>query len=257
MTEAVPVFNTPSPRIRRVSVDRPWTWLSQGLRDLLDTPRQSLSIGLFVAAISILISIASFSTGYLYLLLPLTAGFFFIAPLLAVGVYELSRRNSVGESASLRDALLAVHRNGGQIALMGLVLMLFHLAWIRVATLLFALFFQEGAPSLDRPIEMLFFSPASLPFLITGTVMGAVLAAVVFAISAVSIPMLLDRDANVFTAIATSWTAVQTNWAPMALWAALIVVFIAIGFVTFYLGLIVVLPLIGHATWHAYEDLVE
>ncbi len=259
MSDAIPVFTTPSPRIHRVPIDRPWTWLGRGWRDMLDAPRPSFSFGVFVAAISILISAATVSSGLLYLLLPLTAGFFFVAPVLAVGLYEISRRNEAGQTTSLEDTVRAVQRNGSQMALMGLVLMLFHLAWIRIATLLFALFFQgTTAVPLDRLIEMLLFSPASLPVLITGTVIGAVLAAVVFAISAVSIPMLLDRDtSNVFTAIATSWTAVQINWPAMTLWAALIVLFIALGFVTFFLGLIVVLPLIGHASWHAYKDLVE
>lgn len=258
MMDAVPVFTTPSPRIRRVPVDRPWMWLADGWRDLLESPRASLGIGALVAAISVLISGATFSSGFLYLLLPLTAGFFFVAPLLAVGLYEISRRNETGASTTVQEALLAVRRNGAQIALMGLVLMLFHLAWIRVATLLFALFFQDGSvTSLDRLIDVVFFSRVSLPFLFVGTAIGAGLAATVFAISAVSIPMLLDRDTNVFTAIATSGTAVRTNWPAMALWAALIVVLVTIGLVTFYLGLIVVLPLIGHATWHAYKDLVE
>lgn len=256
MIDAVPVFTTPSPRIRRVPIDRPWTWLAAGWRDILEAPRLSLGIGVLVAAISVLVSVVTLSSGYVYLLLPLTAGFFFVAPLLAVGVYEISRRNAAGESTTLQEALLAVQRNGSQIALMGLVLMLFHLAWIRIATLLFALFFEDGTTSLERLVDLLLFSPVSLPFLFVGAVIGAVLAATVFAISAVSIPMLLDRDTNVFTAIATSWTAVQTNWPAMALWAALIVIFIVLGFVTFFLGLAVVLPLIGHATWHAYKDLV-
>ncbi|HTY70662.1 MAG TPA: DUF2189 domain-containing protein [Alphaproteobacteria bacterium] len=259
MSDAIPVFTTPSPRIHRVPVDRPWTWLGRGWRDMLDAPRPSFSFGIFVAALSILISAVTLSSGLVSLLLPLTAGFFFVAPLLAVGLYEISRRNAAGLATSLEDTVRAVQRNGSQLALMGLVLMLFHLAWIRIATLLFALFFQgTTAVPLDRLVEMLLFSPASLPFLITGAVIGAVLAAIVFAISAISIPMLLDRDtSNVFSAIATSWTAVQVNWPAMALWAALIVMFVLLGFVTFFLGLIVVLPLIGHATWHAYKDMVE
>lgn len=257
MSDAVPVFTTPSPRIYRVPVDRPWTWLAEGWRDMLAAPRASFGIGVLVAAISILVAAVTLSSGVVYLLLPLTAGFFFVAPLLAVGLYEISRRNVSGEPPTIQEALFAVQRNLGQIALMGLVLMLFHLAWIRLATLLFALFFEGVNPPLDQVIDVLFFSRMSLPFLVTGTIIGAVLAAIAFAISAVSIPMLLDRDTNVFTAIATSWTAVRTNWPAMALWATLIVVFVALGCLTFFLGLAVALPLVGHATWHAYKDLVE
>lgn len=104
---------------------------------------------------------------------------------------------------------------------------------------------------------MTLFSPTALPFLIVGTVLGAILAALVFAISAISIPMLLDkRDCTVWVAIATSWVAVRANWKPMALWAALIVAFTGFGMVPFFLGLAITMPLIGHATWHAYKDLV-
>jgi len=135
--------------------------------------------------------------------------------------------------------------------------MLFNLAWVRIATLLFALFFSDVNPGLERLIQWTLFSPSSLPFLVVGGAVGAALAVVVFAISAVSLPLLLDRDENVFTAIATSVTAVRLNWQAMALWAALIVVFTGLGIVTLFIGLAVTLPLIGHATWHAYKDLVE
>ena len=257
MTDAVPVFATPSPRVRRVSVDRPWSWLAAGWNDLLAAPRVSLAFGLILVGISAVLTLSVLVTGLFFLLLPLAAGFFFIAPVLAVGVYEISRRREAGNPITLNDALLAWQRNGSQIALMGLILMLLHLAWVRFATLLFALFFHNANPTLDGLIDALFFSSVSLPFLATGTIFGAGLAAVAFAISAVSIPMLLDRDVSVFTAIATSWTVVRLNWQAMALWAALIVAFTSLGIATLYVGLAVAVPLIGHASWHAYKDLVE
>jgi uncharacterized membrane protein len=140
---------------------------------------------------------------------------------------------------------------------MGLILMLFHLAWVRIATLLYALFFGQANPALDSLVNTLLFSPMSLPFLAIGTLTGAVLAAIVFAIGAVSLPLLLDHDVDVITAVTTSFSAVRHNWRPMALWAALIVIFTAIGMALFYVGLAVALPLVGHASWHAYRDLVE
>jgi uncharacterized membrane protein len=257
MNDAVPVFTTPSPRIRRVSVDRPWTWLAAGWRDMIETPRITLVFGLGIAGISLLITLSVITAGVVYLLLPLTAGFFFVAPIIAIGLFEVSRRNEAGLQTTLPQVVFAFRRNGGQIALMGLMLMLLHLAWVRIATLLFALFFQNINPPLDALIDALFFSPVSLPFLITGTLLGAVLAVIAFSISAVAMPMLLDRDANVFTAVATSCVAVRANWPAMALWAALIVAFTSLGLVTFYLGLIVAMPLIAYASWHAYKDIVE
>lgn len=255
-SDAIDVFGSPSPRVRRVPVDRPWAWLAAGWVDLLAAWRVSLVFGASFVAISAVLTIALVVAGYVYLLLPLAAGFFFVAPVLAVGLYEVSRRRETGETAGWREAALAWRRNPSQIALMGLTLMLLHLAWVRVATLLFALFFQDASPSLDRLVDYLFFSAASLPFLVTGTLIGAVLATIAFAIGAVALPMLLDRDVNVIAAMATSIVAVRANWAAMALWAALIVVFTSVGFATFYVGFVVAVPLIAHASWHAYKDLV-
>jgi uncharacterized membrane protein len=256
MSQVVPVFAHPSPQIQRVALDRPWAWLGAGWKDLTRTPQVSLAYGAVLVAISWALTLALAFAGWVYVVLPLIAGFFLVAPVLAVGLYETSRRLALNLPVTLADSLAAWRRNGTQIAYLGLVLMLINLAWVRIATLLFALFFYDRNPGWDGLINALLFSSESLPFLLTGAVIGAGLAALVFAIGAVSIPMLLDRDVNVFTAIATSWMAVQINWKPMALWAALIVVFTGLGLVTFYIGLAVVLPLIGHATWHAYRDLV-
>jgi uncharacterized membrane protein len=139
---------------------------------------------------------------------------------------------------------------------MGLVLMLFLLAWIRIAFLIFALFFGAQPPSWDHLITTLFFTTDGIPFLIVGTAAGGVLAVVAFAISAVAMPLLLDRDVGVLRAMATSAAAVARNWRVLIGWAALIVLFTAAGLVTAYVGLAVTLPLIGHASWHAYRDLV-
>jgi uncharacterized membrane protein len=257
MSESVPVFVAPSPRVRLVDVDRPWIWLAKGWRDLMAAPNVSLAYGAIFVAISYALVVGLAVADLLYLLLPLLAGFGFLAPLLAVGLYETSRRLQTGEKATLTGALFAWRRHGGQIALMGLVLMLFHLAWVRVATLLFALFFDEGAIAFPQLIELLFFSTRGLPFVIVGAVIGAALATLVFALSAVSIPMLLDRDVDVITAMVTSFVAVRQNARPMALWAGLIALFTVFGLGFFLVGLAVALPLLGHATWHAYKEMVE
>lgn len=257
MSDAIPVFHTPSPRIRLVPVDRPWAWLAKGWSDLFHVPQVSLVYGVVLVVISFALTLGLYLADLLYLLLPLAAGFMLVAPLLAVGLYDTSRRLAASEPVSLQEALRAWRRNSGQVIALGLVLMLFHLAWVRIATLLYPLFFEGPNPSLSELPNILFFSPMSLPFLVTGTLIGAALAALVFAISAVSFPMVIDRDVGAITAIATSFAAVRYNWRPMALWAALIVVFTAVGLALFYLGLAVALPLIGHATWHCYKDVVE
>jgi uncharacterized membrane protein len=257
MIDAVPVFQEPSPRVNKIPLDRPWVWLSRGWIDLQHAAGVALLYGGLLVVASFTVTAALLYAGMIYLLLPVAAGFFLVAPVVATGLYEVSRRHELGLEVTLSDVLGACRRNATQIALLGLILMLIHLFWVRIATLLFALFFQASNPGWDGMIDAVLFSPVSLPFLVTGTVMGFILAAVSFALSAVSIPMLLDREVNVFTAIATSWTAVTTNWKPMALWAALIVFFTGIGLATFYLALAVTVPLIAFASWHAYRDLVR
>jgi len=255
--EAIPVFAADTPRIRRVSVDRPWAWLAAGWRDVMAAPGVSLAYGALMVGLTYLLLFVLARSGVFWLILPLTAGFFFTAPLLAVGLYETSRRRAAGEPVSLGLAFAAYRRNGTQLSYMGVILGLFHLGWIRLATLIFAVFFGVGFNPTWENIVVKLMAANAIPFWAVGTAVGAVLAALVFAISAISIPMLLDRDVNVFTAVATSFTAVRKNWAPMALWAALIVAFTAFGVIPLFLGLAVTMPLVGHATWHAYKDLVE
>lgn len=258
MAEAVPVFTTQSPRIRKVALDQPWIWLAAGWRDLCRAPQVSLTYGVIFAAAGYAITLGLWLMGFTYLVLPMVCGFIIVGPLMAVGLYEVSRRLAAGEPVSLKAALLAWTRNAGQIGLMGIVLMLLLFAWIRLAALLFMLFYGLAPPSLETLVADTFLSPDGLPFLIAGTMIGAVLAALAYAISVVSVPLLLDRpEANVITAIATSVVAVKENPTTLLFWAVLIAGFAGAGLVTLYLGLIVTLPLIGHATWHAYRDLVD
>ena len=122
----------------------------------------------------------------------------------------------------------------------------------------FMLFFGSEPPALDNLIHALLFSPQSAAFLVVGTITGVVLAAVTFAMTAVAIPMLVDRpECDAMTAMLVSVEAVRTNWRPMALWAFLIALFTLVGMAMMVIGLMITLPLIGHASWHAYRDLVE
>lgn len=255
--QAIPVFYGASPRVRRVPVDRPWAWLTAGWRDLLAAPGVSLAYGAVLVAITYLLLILLLWAGVFWLVLPMTAGFFFLAPLIAVGLYETSRRLAAGEPVSLAAAFGAFRRNALQLSSMGVLLGLFHLGWVRIALLIFALFFGIGFNPTWDTLVLRLTQPDALPFWIVGTAVGAVFAALVFALSAVSIPMLLDREVNMFVAVATSFTAVRRNWPAMTLWAGLIVAFTVFGMVPLFLGLAVTMPLIGHATWHAYRDVVE
>ena len=252
----VPDVGHTVPKIRIVGMDRPWLWLERGWRDIADNPAPSLAYGVLVAVVSWLVTGAVIYADYLVLLLPMLAGFALVAPFVAGGLYELSRRHAGGLPVTLASSFGGFGRNAGQIGLMGMVLLLLHLAWLRFASLMFMLFFSGGNTSPDAMVTTLLTTDTGLLFLVVGTLSGGVLAALAFALSAVSIPMLMDRDVNVILAIRTSLAVVLTNWPAMALWAAIIAFATLVGLVTFYLGLAVLLPLIGHASWHAYRDLV-
>ena len=244
--------------VRKIDADQPWTWLSKGWHDLCRVPALSLPFGLVYTALGMAILALVAVYDVFYLTGPLMAGFMLVGPLAAVGLYQISRSLGRGERISLGEVLTAWRHNRLQIALMGLVLMLILLAWMRIAQLIFALFNAYTLPPPDflAFIDFLL-ATEQIPFLIFGTAVGGVIAAGVFAVSAISIPLLVDRpDRDVFQAIATSINAVNANFWPMALWAWLVALFIGVGLATGFLGLIITLPLIGHASWHAYEDLV-
>lgn len=258
MNESVAVFRGPQPYISRVPIDRPWIWLAAGWRDLWAAPGISLAWGLLPVVTGWLASALLLWLDLPFLVLPLSAGFFFVGPFVAVGLYEVSRRLEANHMIDGESTLLAWRRNPDQIALMGLVLLLLHLAWMRVAQLLFALFEWRTVPSWDRFMDLAWHSARSLPFLATGVACGAALAAIAFVLGAFSMPYLLDRrDANIFEAIATSVAAIRLNPRPILLWAGLIVLLVGLAMIPGLIGLVVVLPLVAHATWHAYRDIVK
>jgi len=242
--------------VHQVDVEAPWRWLQLGWQDLLAARAISLAFGTLIALASLLLISLLWFVDFLPYALPLAAGFMFVAPAAAICFYDISRRLEVGAPVRFMEIALAWIPHAGQIALMGLVMMLFQLAWIRFALLLFALFFGSEPANWDRFIQALFFSTDGLPFLILGTLSGGVLAVLAFALSVTAFPMLLDRDVGAAAAIATSVHAAVVNWRVMTGWAALVVLFTAAGIVTGCLGLIVTMPLIGHASWHAYRELV-
>lgn len=248
----------PRTTIRIVPVDRPWRWLEAGWRDLMAAPAIGFFYGGAIVAASWVLILLLLALGAAWAVLPAVAGFFLVAPVVAAGLYETSRRREAGEPVSLGLAFGAFGRNGPQLALMGAVLLLINLFWVRIAGLLFAVFFGLGfSPSIESLPAALLRSEQLLVFLVVGTGVGFVMAAIAFAVSAISIPMLVDRDVSAIEAVVVSIRATLDNWRAMAFWAGLIVVLTAIALVPFFLGLALVLPVIGHATWHAYRDLVK
>jgi len=241
-----------------LTMEDPWRWLSAGWRDLWAMPLISLTYGLGFALISAVLVGGLFVLDLSSLVLALAGGFMLVGPMLAVGMYEASRRREAGEPVRLRDVLLVATRSPSQLAFLGVLLMLVLLVWIRLATLIFALFFGLGGfPPLAEFVPVLLFTWNGVAFLTIGSAVGGALAVLVFAMSVISVPMLLAEDRDAMTAVLTSINAVRRNFWPMVLWGWLVGFVTAFGIATLFVGLIVTFPLVGHGTWHAYRAVVR
>lgn len=239
-----------------VTTEHPYRWLAAGWNDLRSAPAASIGYGLLFMIASYLVTVAVVLNQWFYLLLPLLVGFFLVAPALGSGLYEISRRLERGEQPTLAQALMAIRSNPFHITTMGAFLAVVLLAWITTANLIFVGLAGGITPSFENALGFLF-SVQNLPMLAVGTIVGGIFALAVFALSAVSAPMLLDRDdVDALSAMQISVAACLYNWRPMLLWAVLIALVIVAGFCTLYVGLVIGFPLIGHATWHAYRDLI-
>ncbi len=245
-------------RIREISTEHVWQWLSAGWRDLLRAPGLSLFYGGSLALLSAAVSLAVIAGGAYFMLPLLLGGFLLVAPFLGIGPFSASRQLERGENPGLGDAFRVFQANGANILIMGLVLVIGLLSWIMVANLI-VVFFHQGVTPADWQglVLMLLGTWDGLQLLVTGTYAGGLFALAIYAISAISVPMLVDRPVNVLTAIRTSWAAVRTNTLAMLLWAAVLTGIVVSGFLTLYVGLIIGYPLAAYASWHAYRDLVE
>lgn len=229
-------------------------WLKAGWRDLLNHPGPSLAYGIAVFAVSLAIVWGLIALGYDYILFPAIAGFMVVGPLIAVGLYEKSRAIANGEPVSLSRMVFVRPRSGGQIWFTGAILCGLMLLWMRAAVIIYALFFGlTPFPGLDHITTMLFTTWTGWAMLAVGSVIGGVFAAFSFAVSTFSIPMLLDEDVDAFTAMGTSISLVWSNLPVMIAWGIIVLVLFLLSVASAFVGLIVVFPVLGHATWHAYK----
>ncbi len=258
LPDVVPPLRQHSVYYRKLPLNAPFNWLSAGMSDLVKQPWDSLFFGLMVSVTSIIIVFGLILAGYDYILFPALSAFAVIGPLLAVGLYEKSRRLAAGQSVTLSDMIFVKPKSHGQILFVGVLLALLIVGWIRVSVLIYALFFGVVAfPGVHEILPMLVFTPLGWAMLFVGTIMGGLFAAFAFAISFLSIPMLLDKDVDALTAMGTSFATAWANKRVTIIWGAIVVAILIAVFATAFLALIIVFPLLGHATWHAYEDFRE
>ncbi|MBK9327239.1 MAG: DUF2189 domain-containing protein [Hydrogenophilales bacterium] len=243
------------PAIRQVEVARSLAWLRLGWGDFRRSWPVSLSYGVLFSALGW--SLMAWARDSAHLTMTLISGFALVAPFLAIGFYAISSRLEHGlDAGGPLQALTSLRRNAASIGLFALMLAFMLSAWERVSALLVGLFLRNDLIVSGYFSLLLLFDADHLGFVIAYLALGAILAGLVFALAAVSLPMMMDRPVDVVTAVVTSLCTVWHNPLPMLVWAAIITVLTLAGAMTAFIGLAVLFPLLGHATWHAYRDLV-
>jgi uncharacterized membrane protein len=244
----------PVPEVRHVGALQPFEWLRLGWEDLTANPGPSFAHGLLLVALGWVILFLS--STHIDLVAAAVTGFLLVGPVFGAAFYALSRLRAAGQPATFDASLDGAVRNGKLLVYLGLVLAVVVIAWAWLSGLLFERAMGGALPSIYDTSWQSILDWDYAGFLVTYMTTGAVFALVAFALSAVSAPMIFDRSVDTRTAILTSLKAVALNPVPMAIWAISIAVLTSIGFITLLLGLVIILPLLGHATWHAYRDLV-
>jgi uncharacterized membrane protein len=242
------------PVVRKVKSSAVISWLKAGIKDTRRAGLASLFYGVFFALAGLIMHLVIVKA--YWLMAALTTGFLLLGPFLAMGLYDLSRRMELGEQAKLVPTLSAWRLNLINVGIFAGVLVVVLLIWARSSMVIFAIFFEGALPTFaDVILNVLAFKQPI--FTIVYFSIGGLFAAFIFAISVIAIPLMADRKTDAITAAIASLLAVIRNPFQMLLWAICIVILVGIGFATSFLGLIVTMPIVGHASWHAYRDLVE
>lgn len=224
----------------------PLRWLRLGWNDFRAAPVLSLLFGAVIILVSIAVSALAWSLGRFALLATLLSGFVFIAPLIAVGLYCVSRGLAAGRTPTLSDSFILARRVVGQAGVFALAQLVILLVWSRAGMMVNA-FFPVDTDNLRGLVE----------FLLIGSAVGSIFAAITFAAAAFSLPMIADRDVDMVTACISSIHAVMRNKITMLVWASLIVLLTALGFATGFLGLGIVMPWLAYAAWHGYRETLD
>ncbi len=246
-------FKTPDSEYARtipcaaIPFSAPLSWVKQGFADIFKAPIISFFYGICFALAAAGIEYLVYLQGSHLVIFPSLIVYMLIGPFLALGLYDASWQVEKHHKPKLFHSIKAIRRNGVSQWSFAVLLCVAMIFWMRVASLLHALYPEMQGASLQ----------AFLPFLISGSVVGLIFSCVIFSISAFSIPLMMERRVDMMTAVFTSYNAVKNNLAPMILWALLIVLGIAIGFLTAGIGMIITMPVLGFATWHGYRQTIQ
>ncbi|KTS26667.1 cytochrome C oxidase subunit I [Methylobacterium indicum] len=251
-------FAAARPAVRRIGVRDLKAALSRGVDDFLAMPTHVLFVVLIYPVAGVLIAAATFEQDLIPILFPLAAGFALIGPFAALGLYELSRRREWGLPALWTDAFAPLHgRSARAVMAVGVVLALIFLAWLCAAMgLYWSLYGGVTEPSVSAFLGDVLTTPRGWTLILAGNLVGAAFSLLALAVSAVSIPLIIDRDVEAGTAIETSLALMRENPGPMLAWGAIVAGLLVLGMVSLFVGLAVVLPVLGHATWHLYRRAV-
>jgi uncharacterized membrane protein len=243
---------SPFPVLRRLGWRDPLRWLARGWRDYRRHPGIGSFYGVcFMAMGWALMTVFQNAPAWT---LALSAGFLLMGPFLCMGLYQVSRRLERGEPPDLGDSLTAWDMHIGPMAIFGLVLLVLEMLWARASLIVFAVSF-EGMPDFQGSLRALL-APENLGFIVAYLSVGAVFAGLIYAISVVSVPMMLDREVDAITAGLTSLRLVLGQPGVMLWWGALLTVLVVLAMLPGFVGLVVVGPVLGHASWHAYRAAV-
>ena len=247
------------PTVRHIGLAEIKDALARGIDDFRAMPSHAVFLCLLYPIVGFIAARMVLGYDVLPLLFPLAAGFALIGPFAAIGLYEMSRRREQGLDVSWRHALdVRYSPSFGAILTLGVLLMIVFLVWLAAAQAIYvASFGYTPAASMPDFVTRVLTTPAGWRLIVIGNGVGLLFAVLVLTVSVVSFPLLLDRDVGVAEAVLTSVRAVAANPVPMALWGLIVAAILAIGMVPLFFGLAVVMPILGHATWHLYRKVVE
>lgn len=247
------------PRVQKIDVADLKVALAKGLDDFLARPSHAIFLSIIYPVVGLIVVRAALGGAMMPLAFPIVAGFALVGPFAGIGLYEISRRRERGLDCSAGPILFDIFQSSalGAIAMLGTTLMVIFVVWLAVAQQLYRTFFGDMAPaSAAAFLHDVATTPAGHMLIVVGNGVGFLFALLVLAMSVVSFPLLLDREVGLATAIVTSYRAVAANPATMSLWGLIVATALVLGSAPLLFGLAVVIPVLGHATWHLYRAVI-